>query len=95
MTDPIVPSNSVTAELLQQILDTRNTTLTIGTMIAEALDPLRVVRDTPGHPGRKRELSVAITEIETGVLWLAQYRRELEDAAAAVRRQFVTTHEEV
>jgi hypothetical protein len=93
MTERTVPNNSVTAELLQQILDAHATALNVGNLIVQGLEPLRIVRDSVGHPARMRELSVAITELEGGVLWLAQYRRELEEAAAAVRRQFQTVEE--
>jgi len=81
------------AATLEQIVEAGRTTAQISSTIVDLLPMLRAFAE-PGHAGRRRELSIGITEIESGLLWLGQYRRELQDEAARTQARLAKSTEE-
>lgn len=80
-------------EILSQTVAAGNTAKWFSEEVNKMLPVLRAV-NVKGHAGMRRELSLAITEIETGILWLGQYRRELQDRANETQARLTSSPEE-
>jgi hypothetical protein len=68
------------AELVSQYVEAGRTSKQFEEETVNKMAALQLFQKQ-GHPANRRELALGITNIQQGLMWLQQYRRELVDLA--------------